>query len=247
MTNRQLIEIRGACAGYDNNIVLKNIDLNIFDTDFIGVIGPNGGGKTTLIKLILRQMEPISGTITYTSDLANNIGYLPQISGIDKVFPISVEEVVTSGLQSRKGLFGRYKLLDRENVFNIMKRCSIDHLASKPISTLSGGQLQRAFLCRALVSKPKLLILDEPNTYVDNKFEHELYDLLQELNKDMAIIVVSHDVGTITSHIKSIACVNRTLHYHNSNIITQEELNQYDCPILMVAHGTIPHTVLKNH
>ena len=107
--------------------------------------------------------------------------------------------------------------------------------------------MQRVFLCRALISHPRLLILDEPNTFVDNKFEKELYELLQELNKEMAIIMVSHDLGTITTHVKTIACVNRQLHYHPSNLITTDQLAAYDCPIQIIAHGPVPHTVLHKH
>ena len=110
-----------------------------------------------------------------------------------------------------------------------------------------GGQLQRTLLCRALISDPKVLILDEPANFVDNKFEKELYAILRQLNDRMAIIMVSHDLGTITSHVKSIVCVNRHVHRHNSNVITPEQLHNYDCPIQIVSHGTVPHTVLEEH
>ena len=107
--------------------------------------------------------------------------------------------------------------------------------------------MQRAFLCRAIVSSPELLILDEPNTFVDNKFEHDLYEALPGLNEKMAILIVSHDVGTISSYIKTIACVNKELHYHESNIITENQLQAYNCPIQLITHGEVPHTVLKDH
>ena len=128
-----------------------------------------------------------------------------------------------------------------------MERTGIEHLRKKVIGELSGGQMQRAFLSRALISKPKLLILDEPNTYVDNKFEGELYELLTKLNEQMAIVIVTHDLGTVSQYVKSIACVNRGLHLHPSNIISQEQLDNYNCPIQLITHGHIPHTVLENH
>jgi len=244
--NNELIRLEGVSAGYDGTIVLRNADFTVYDHDFIGIIGPNGGGKTTLVKLLLGQIAPVSGTVERSGMLCR-IGYLPQADSTDRAFPITVREVVMSGLQSTKGVFGRYGKKERTKAADIMARCGISHLADRQINELSGGQLQRAFLCRALVSSPQLLILDEPNTYVDNKFESELYELLRQLNEQMAIIIVSHDVGTISSYVKSIACVNGCLHYHASNIISQDDLDRYDCPILLVTHGDIPHTVLETH
>lgn len=246
MSEEILISLKDVSAGYDGVNILKHIDFEVRANDFIGVIGPNGGGKTTLAKLLLKRIAPTSGSVTYSPAL-KRIGYLPQADATDKAFPITVKEVVKSGLQSKKGIFGRYNRQDDKLVAQIMKRCGIAHLAAKTIGELSGGQRQRALLCRALVSSPQLLILDEPNTYVDNKFESELYELLKELNKEMAIVIVSHDLGTITSYVKSIACVNGCLHYHNSNTISQEDLDRYECPILLVTHGDVPHTVLETH
>jgi zinc transport system ATP-binding protein len=123
----------------------------------------------------------------------------------------------------------------------------ITHLSGRNVGDLSGGQMQRVLLARAIVSDPGILILDEPNTFVDNSFEHDLYELLRILNQKMAILMVSHDVGTITSYVKTIACVNRNLHYHKSNIITQSQLEAYNCPIQLITHGNVPHTVLGDH
>lgn len=242
-----ILKLNNVSAGYEGSIILKNINLEIFKGDFIGVIGPNGGGKTTLIRVILEQLKLQSGTVEYFGNIKNEIGYLPQNNKIDRQFPISVSEVVLSGLQSKKGFFGSYSAQDKDKATELLKKCSIEKLHKKSIGNLSGGELQRVLLCRALISSPKLLILDEPNTFVDNKFEKELYELLKEINKDVTIIMVSHDLGTITSYVKSIACVNRNLHYHKSNVITQEQLLNYDCPILLVAHGEVPHTVLCKH
>lgn len=244
--SKTILVLKDIDAGYSNTTILKGVNLEVKSNDFIGVIGPNGGGKTTLIKAILKKADIYNGSIAFF-DIEKQIGYLPQNNNIDKQFPIKVKDVVISGLQSNWHIFRRYNASDKQKVVDLLKRCSIEHLAEKSIGNLSGGELQRVLLCRAIISNPKLLILDEPNTFVDNKFEKELYALLKELNENMAIIMVSHDLGTITSHVKSIACVNRSLHYHQSNIITQEQLISYDCPILLVAHGDIPHTVLCNH
>lgn len=246
-----LISLKDVSVGYDDRQkVLDHVNLDILPNDFIGVIGPNGGGKTTLVKTILKAL-PYSGEVQYSpvigSDGYRAIGYLPQVSDIDKSFPISVCEVVLSGLQARKRLFGRYSAADKAKALQLLDLCGIESIARRPIGELSGGQLQRTLLCRALISDPKVLILDEPANFVDNQFEKELYAILRQLNDRMAIIMVSHDLGTITSHVKSIVCVNRHVHRHNSNVITPEQLHNYDCPIQIVSHGTVPHTVLEEH
>ena len=246
-----LISLKDVSVGYDDRQkVLDHVNLDILPNDFIGVIGPNGGGKTTLVKTILKAL-PYSGEVQYSpvigSDGYRAIGYLPQVSDIDKSFPISVCEVVLSGLQARKRLFGRYSAADKAKALQLLDLCGIESIARRPIGELSGGQLQRTLLCRALISDPKVLILDEPANFVDNKFEKELSAILRQLNDRMAIIMVSHDLGTITSHVKSIVCVNRHVHRHNSNVITPEQLHNYDCPIQIVSHGTVPHTVLEEH
>ncbi len=245
----KILEIKLATAGYNESIILKDVNLEVFDNDFIGVIGPNGGGKTTLLRLLLGELKPIRGKVTYfpTSSNETLFGYLPQTVNIDRKFPITVFDVVLSGLLGKKGVTGRFNASDKKAATQILHKIGIANLKNSIIGELSGGQLQRVFLSRALISNPRLLILDEPNTFVDNKFEKELYELLKELNKDMAIVMVSHDLGTITSHVKTIACVNRNLHYHPSNSITSEQLASYDCPIQIIAHGPVPHTVLGNH
>ncbi len=245
---KELVNIENCSVSYTpDQITLKDINLKICKNDFIGVIGPNGGGKTTLIKLILGEVQPTKGHVGISNSTKKSIGYLPQYSNIDKAFPISLIEIVLSGLQSQKGLFKRYTKEDKQLALETMTMCGIDHLFKRSSIEVSGGEFQRALLCRAIISNPELLILDEPNNNVDNRFEKELYELLHKLNENMAVIMVSHDVGTIVSYVKSIACVNKSLHYHNSNIITQQELIKYDCPILLVSHGDVPHTVLDNH
>lgn len=243
-----IVEIIGVSAGYSEEVILRDISLTVNPLDFIGIIGPNGGGKTTLVKIILGLIKPIKGEIRWQSyPEVPHIGYLPQTTQNDKQFPVTVKEVVLSGLMSSKNVFGQYNKNDRQKVLEVLEMMGIRHLSEKNVGNLSGGQMQRVFLGRAIVSEPQLLILDEPNTFVDNRFEHDLYELLKELNKKMAILMVSHDVGTITSYVKTIACVNRNLHYHQSNIITQSQLEAYNCPIQLITHGHVPHTVLGDH
>lgn len=246
-----LVEIRNLSAGYGQNIVLHEVNLSIKQFDFIGVIGPNGGGKTTLLKALLGLLPPLSGEIVFDESMtegnSHRIGYLPQINNIDRKFPVTVFDVVRSGLMSRKRLIGRYSSEENDRANDLMSEMGISGIRTKAIGELSGGQIQRALLCRALVNSPKLLVLDEPNTYVDNRFERELYEKLKVLNEKLAILLVSHDLGTISTYVKSYACVNSSLHYHSGNKVTPELLRSYECPIQIITHGEIPHTVLYNH
>lgn len=247
MTLVTLCDVGVAYDGYD---ALRHVNLQIDDRDFLGIIGPNGGGKTSLVKAILGTV-PYSGSIKLAPELFRGrerlIGYMPQITNFDRAFPISVFEVVLSGLQGHHGFRTPYNRKDRNRALKLIENAGIAEVAQKPIGEISGGQMQRALLARAIISEPKLLILDEPANFVDNQFEKELYHTLRELNKRMAIVMVSHDIGTISSVVKEIVCVNRHVHRHKSNILTPEQLQNYDCPIQVISHGTIPHTVLEHH
>jgi zinc transport system ATP-binding protein len=172
---------------------------------------------------------------------------MPQVSSFDKVFPISVVEVVMSGLQRERGLLRRYGKEERRRALETLELASVRELENRAIGELSGGQLQRVMLCRAIISEPRLLVLDEPTNFVDNRFENELYNLLHHLSHKMAIVMVSHDVGTISSVVRNIVCVNRHVHRHDSNVITEEQLRNYNCPIQIITHGDVPHTVLGEH
>src|SRR6056297_2682044 len=246
----KLVELKLVYAGYNDEIILNNVSLDIYDNDFIGIIGPNGGGKTTLLKVILGLIKPYKGTVKfYTNDThkRNKIGYLPQFNKIDHKFPIKVIDIVLSGLMFGNKLFFKYSKSDHTKACDTLKQIGISDLKDYPVGELSGGQLQKVLLARAIVSSPRLLILDEPNTYVDNQFEGELYAILNELNKEMAIIIVSHDLGTIAPYINTIACIDRGVHHHKSNKITEAQLASYNCPIKLITHGEVPHTVLSKH
>ena len=241
-----LLEIENMYAGYNGSAVLKTINLKIFEQDFLGIIGPNGGGKTTLIKIILGLLKPFSGNIIFKNDfLKNRIGYMPQTHQLDRKFPIIVSEVVESGLISEKKLSNRAR---KAKTLEMIRRMDIEKVANKAIGELSGGQLQRTLLARAIINDPELLILDEPDSYVDKRFESYFYDLLKEINKTTAIVLVSHDIGTVISTVKNIACVNETLHYHSGSDVDSDWLEEHwACPFEVIRHGDLPHRVLKKH
>lgn len=248
----KLIELKNVTAGYGNKTVLKDVSLTVYKDDFLGIIGPNGGGKTTLLKVILGLLSPVSGSIRFFRDGKSvsslKIGYLPQLNNIDKKFPISVREVIASGLAAEKPLFRSFNVKQQERVSEVIVQMGLEELSGRAIGELSGGQLQRVLLGRSIVSRPQLLILDEPNSYVDKRFESRFYQLLVEINKESAIILVSHDIGTVLTMVKNIACVNETLHYHPGADVSEEWLGEkYACPIELIGHGDLPHRVLKKH
>ena len=241
---KKILELESVTAGYHDRIVLEDVNLTVYEKDFLGVIGANGSGKTTLLKLVLGLLKPIEGRARFFFD---RIGYLPQQTMFDKQFPITVRDVVLSGLAGEVGTFKSFSAKDKSSVDEILERMGVFHLKNRSIGTLSGGQLQRVFLARALVASPPILVLDEPDTFVDQSFTRAFYEILEELNKQMAIILVSHDLGVISSHVKAIACINRTLYYHHSNTITKELMDSYNCPIDLITHGDLPHRVLSKH
>lgn len=249
----KILEIKEISVGYEaNKPILKNVDLTVYENDFLGIIGPNGGGKTTLLKTILGLIKPTEGSVKfYKNNIESkiNLGYLPQINKIDRNFPISVFDVILSGLTAKRKLFSYYTEEQRNKARQTADLMGLSTFLERPIGNLSGGQLQRTLLGRAIVDDPDLLILDEPSSYVDKRFETDFYKILEEINKNTAIILVSHDVGTIVSMVKNIACVNEGLHYHAGSNISTNWLEQTytTCPIEIVGHGDFPHRVLEKH
>lgn len=249
--SNEIVRAKNLSAGYKDKIILNKINFSIVEDDFIAVIGPNGGGKTTFLKTLLGLIPSLDGQIHFYQNNKEvkqiSIGYLPQFHNIDKRFPLTVLDVLHSGFISNKLLFKRITSEERKRIIEIAETIGIKNILKQSIGNLSGGQLQRVFLGRAIINEPNLLILDEPSTYVDNKFEGELYELLKELNKKMAILMVSHDLGTIFSHVKSIACIDHNLYHHPSNVLTEDILATYNCPIDILTHGHVPHRVLPLH
>jgi len=223
---KNIIEIKDVSFGYDKNKdILKNINLEIHKGDYIGFVGPNGSGKTTLIKVILGLLEFREGSIKiFNQDLKNfkdwnKIGYVSQrISNFDNNFPLTVEEVVLMGRYSGKKLGGRITDDDRKLTQESLQEVGMWDYRDRLIGDLSGGQMQRVFIARALVSKPEIIFLDEPTTGIDEKSENDFYLLLQELNKKMGItlVIVSHDIERLTREVMHIVCINQTLTCHTT-------------------------------
>jgi zinc transport system ATP-binding protein len=246
-----IIDVSGVWFSFNGQPVLQDVNLRVPQGDFLVVIGPNGGGKTTLLKLMLGLLEPSRGTLHVFGQsprkAAHRIGYVPQNVHINKTFPVSVLDVVLMGrLRSGKG-WSSHSLQDRSAAQTVMERMGVWAHRDRRIGELSGGELQRVFIARALVSAPEVLFLDEAMASIDAQSRGEFYEALTELNRTVTIVAVSHDMMILSSHVKSVACVNRDLHYHDSGEITQEMLDAaYRCPVDLVAHG-VPHRVLCRH
>ena len=216
MMGEKLVEISGVHFFYNSSPLLTDVNLTIHEGDFVGVVGANGSGKTTLVKLLLGHLTPQKGTIRYYSKgnlvAAPSIGYLPQYSAVDKRFPLSVREVVETGLLTSRKMWNPFIASDdRHRVDTTLEQMGLTHLSSVPIGNLSGGELQKVILARAIVSSPRLLLLDEPDTYLDSCSQERLYELLKEINKNCAILLVSHDVSAVSEKCNLVVSVNHTL------------------------------------
>lgn len=250
MKQNELLKLENVWAYYDNTPVLENINLSIMASDFVGIIGPNGGGKTTLLKIILGLIKPGQGQIIYSNLIKNrnNIGYVSQANLFDREFPASVWDIVITGRFRKAGLIKHYSQTDKLAVTRALEAVKMLDDKDKQIGKLSGGEQQRVFIARALVSDPVLLLLDEPTASVDTTTQTEFYELLEQLKTKMAIILVSHDISAVSIYVDKIACLNRQLVYHGSAELSPEILEAtYKCPVQMIAHGDVPHRVLKEH
>ncbi|MHC1700354.1 MAG: metal ABC transporter ATP-binding protein [Humidesulfovibrio sp.] len=258
------IELENLWFAYGASRVLDQVSLTLPAGEFLAVLGPNGGGKSTLLRLLLGLVKPGGGALRVLGrepgQAGGRIGYLPQFTNVSASFPITVLGAVALGLV-RPGFAGlsgwvgpAARRAEREAALQALSRVGLADQAGRRLSDLSGGQRQRAFIARAIVSGPELLLLDEPTASVDGKGRHELMALLAELNRDMTIVMVSHDMSTVDGCVTSIACVNRSLHYHAESRLTPEIFAQAvgadlkaACPVELVAHGAVPHRVLLDH
>jgi zinc transport system ATP-binding protein len=252
-----IIEIKNLDFAYNGEAVLKDVNLSVRQKDFVAIIGPNGGGKTTLLKLVLGLLTPVKGSVRVDGkppqEASPCIGYVPQDVHTNRSFPITAIDVVLMGKLDPNKRSSRRSATNRRDALKALERMEMAAHADTKIGTLSGGQRQRVFIARALVTQPKLLLLDEPTASIDTKGQADFYRLLRELNQDITVLLVSHDLLVISRYVKSVACVNKNLHYHDQAEITGDMLEtmypctvEEVCPVELVAHG-LPHRVLSDH
>ncbi|MFM6192669.1 metal ABC transporter ATP-binding protein [Planktothrix sp.] len=227
----EVIRLNQVWAGYDpKEPILEDINLTVHELDFLGLIGPNGGGKTTLIKVILGLLKPLKGEVKIMGRSVMQgrryLGYVPQMLEFDRNFPIRVDEVVRMGRLGKRSLFQPYTKKDEEIVLQALEKVEMLELRNRPIGELSGGQRQRVYIARALASEPQILLLDEPTANVDPKMCNSIYELLLKLNEHITIVMITHDINTLSSYVKTIGCLNRRFHYHGKQQITPKLLEQ---------------------
>ncbi|HUW37285.1 MAG TPA: ABC transporter ATP-binding protein [Rhodocyclaceae bacterium] len=240
---KPIIELTDVSFAYDiGPPALERVSLAVAEGEFLGLVGPNGGGKSTLLKLVLGLLEPGSGELRVaggTPQAARRmVGYVPQYARFARDFPISVEETVLLGRLGTARLLGGYGPADREVARRAMAETEVLELRRRPLGTLSGGQVQRVLVARALACEPRILILDEPTANIDMRGETEIFDLFKLLNRRMTIVVVSHDVGFISRYVTRVACLNRTLLCHQPLPIGTEVIERlYGMPVQRIPHG----------
>ncbi|WP_353852664.1 ABC transporter ATP-binding protein [Dehalobacter restrictus] len=246
------VHIDNLSVYYGQTPALAGVCLDVADGDYLGIIGPNGGGKSTLLKAILGLAPMIEGTVQIYGKSPEKsrtlVGYVPQFAAMDRRFPITLLEVVLTG-RLKQGLtpFFRFTMKDKEIAHELLERVGIASLANRQIAELSGGEFQKMLIARALAVNPRLLLLDEPTASVDAVSRDQIYGLLAELNQNMTIILVTHDLLAISSQVHRLACLNGRLVYHGEPELSGEIVNNlYGCPVDLIAHG-VPHRVLKEH
>ncbi len=252
MAETPIVELRNVSVRYGDVPALEDINLTVLPHDFLGIIGPNGGGKSTLLRVILGLVSPDSGVIKVMGESPERsrrfVGYVAQRPAFDRDFPASVWDVVLMGRCGLKGLFNRYDGADAAAAADALVKVGMQDMRDRQIGRLSGGEQQRVFIARALAAEPKLLLLDEPLSSVDPSVQTGLYELLADLRRSLTVVIVSHDIGAVSVHVDSIACLNRRLFHHGSSELSADVLEAtYQCPVQLIAHGQVPHRVLKDH
>jgi len=235
------VEMRGVDFRYDGPLVLDRVDLEVREGEYVGVIGPNGGGKTTLLLLCLGLIRPTAGSVRVfdspPQEARRMLGYVPQRTRIDPDFPVNALDVVLTGRLGHAPPVWRYRKADREVARAAMEQVGVYGLRRRRLGTLSGGEHQRVLIARALACEPRMLLLDEPTANVDHRAEHDLHELLERLNERMTIILVSHDVGCVTEHVQRLVCVHQRVFCHTTEELSGDLIEAiYRGPSAMVKH-----------
>jgi len=244
MNTAPVISLKNVSFLYRDIPVLEDVSLNIEKRDFLAVVGPNAGGKTTLLKIMLGLLKPMRGEVRIFGDpplrARSRMGYMPQYARLDPLFPVNVLDVVLMGRLGVSIKPGRYGRSDRRAAEEALRKLELTGVTYSAFSALSGGQRQRVLIARALASSPELLLLDEPTANVDTVVETEFYEILKRLNDEMTIVLVTHDLGFVSRYVKHVACVNRRVVVHPTHEITGEVINKvYGRDVRMVRHDEI--------
>ncbi len=247
-----LVEVKNVTLQMNGHKILDDVSIEIYPGEFHAIIGPNGGGKTTLLKVILGLIKPDSGTVSIAGggpgENLSMIGYVPQFRTYDFSYPITVREMVVSGrLGHISGIRKTYRPKDVEAADKAMEIMDISRYADHNISELSGGEQQRVMIARALAGNPKVLLLDEPTVYIDSPTAEKFFELLLSLREKMAIVMITHDIGSLTPEVDKVACLNHRIFTHHDNEVADDMLlAAYGCPIDVIGHG-VPHRVFRRH
>ncbi len=237
-----VIQIKDLDFSYQAGIpVLKSVNLQVYENEFLGIVGPNGGGKTTLLGLILGLLTPQRGEILLLGQHPKNargkIGYVPQFIGFRRDFPLVVRDVVLMGCLGTQKSILKYSSEERDRADQLLMRLGLSEVKEKLISSLSGGQIQRTLIARALVSEPRILLLDEPTSNIDQSGEKDIYHLIKEVVGDMTVVIVSHDVSFISTYVNRVACVNTGVNVHHANELKESHiLEMYGHPLYGIHH-----------
>lgn len=250
MDKETVVSFQGVDFSYNSVPVLEDVNFAIYDRSFISIVGPNAGGKTTLLKLMLGLLKPSRGIIkifALSPEKARSlVGYMPQHVQFDPYFPVTVLDVVLMGRLGNGTRFGPYKKKDVSICFEALQKLEMSDTWDRPFKALSGGQRQRVLIARALATEPRLLLLDEPTSNVDMNVETELFELLNTLSKTITVIVVSHDLGFVSQYVQRVVCVNRKVVVHPTTAITGEMINDlYMADVRMVQHDQREQKGLK--
>lgn len=246
---KNCLTIENVTVQYGAATAIKDVSFSLEEGGYLGIIGPNGGGKSTLIKVIAGLIAPMSGSVRFETESRPMIGYVPQFATVDKRFPMTVTEAVLQGRLKQKIIpFFTYSKEDKKEADALIEKVGLSPLKNRLIGELSGGEFQKALIARALATRPKLLLLDEPTASVDTVSRESIYHLISDINKTgITVILVTHDLFAVSSEVKSLACLNGALVYHGEPKLSESVVRSlYGCPVDLIAHG-VPHRTLGIH